>query len=186
LTYVRHSSKMTAPYPALWLGGVAVSANVPPAVREKAQRLERLLLRVGAGDALDEACAELGLTVEPDDLPALEARYLNGSQQWQVLVDGRYGHTQKANSAVLEWLKQCKGEQRNLTAGQLAERAAQCLNVELSAGHINYLLRPMGLTNRPGRPAHPPAPPPVTVEPLVEAPQTLENVGLFFPGRCQA
>ena len=36
----------------------------PPAVREKAQRLEQLLLRLEAGERFDQVCADLDLSLE--------------------------------------------------------------------------------------------------------------------------
>jgi hypothetical protein len=52
----------------------------PPAVCEKAQRLERLLQRVEAGKALEQVCADLGLNVQATDLPKLQARYEAGGR----------------------------------------------------------------------------------------------------------
>jgi hypothetical protein len=157
----------------------------PPAVIAKAQQLETLLQRVAAGEACAAVCADLGLLVSPADLARLQAKYMAGAQHWTALVDGRYGHAQCINSALLEWLYERKRQDVSLRAATLAAALAQEFGVQVAAGHINYLLRKVGLSSPPGRPfktparaADPPAAPP-------PAP-SLANAGLFFPGGREA
>ena len=69
----------------------------PPAVREKAQRLEQLLLRLEAGERFDQVCADLDLSLEAEEMPRFQAKYRAGGRQWEALIDGRYGHPQKAH-----------------------------------------------------------------------------------------
>jgi len=153
----------------------------PPAVCEKAQRLERLLQRVEAGEALEQVCADLGLNVQATDLPKLQARYEAGGRSWEALVNGRYGHPQKAHSALREWMYERKREDETLTARELAEEVGERLQVELSIGHVNYLLRKVELTRPPGRPPRRQAE--VAAAPASPAPsdESLANAGLFFP-----
>ena len=104
-----------------------------------------------------------------------------GGQQWTALLDGRYGHAQCVNSALREWLYERKRQDASLRAAALAAALAQEFGVQVAAGHINDLLRKVGLSGPPGRPfktparaADPPAaPPPVA---------SLASAGLFFPG----
>ena len=153
----------------------------PPAVCDKAQRLERLLQRVAAGEPLAQVCADLELTVRATDLPKLQSRYEAGGRRWEALVNGRYGHPQKAHSALREWMYERKREDETLTARALAAEVRERFQVEMSIGHINYLLRKVELTRPPGRPpgraaeaaTAPPAPTP--------SDESLANAGLFFP-----
>jgi transposase len=152
----------------------------PPAVCEQAQRLERLLQRVEAGEALEQVCADLGLNVQTTDLPKLQARYEAGGRSWEALVNGRYGHPQKAHSTLCEWMYERKREDETLTARELAEEVGQRFPVELSIGHVNYLLRKVELTRPPGRPSRRQAK--ETTAPASPAPsnESLANAGLFF------
>jgi hypothetical protein len=121
----------------------------PPAVYEKSQRLEGLLLRLEAGEPFDQVCADLDLSVRPEDLSKLQAKYEAGGRTWEALIDGRYGHPQTAHSALREWMYERKREDKSLTAQRLFKEIKEQFQVELSIGHINYLLtRPRG---RPGR-----------------------------------
>jgi len=158
----------------------------PPAVCEKAKRLERLLQRVGAGEPLDQVCADLELTVRATDLPRLQARYEAGGRRWEALVNGRYGHPQKAHSALREWMYEHKREDKALTARELAEAVTEQFQVELSVGHVNYLLRKVELTGPPGRPPRREAE--ATTAPASPTPsdESLANAGLFFPRRGPA
>ncbi len=61
----------------------------PPAVCEKAQRLESLLQRVESGESFAQVCSELGLSLEADMLAKLQVRYEVGGRIWEALVDGR-------------------------------------------------------------------------------------------------
>ena len=160
----------------------------PPAVCEKAQRLECLLLRLEAGEPFDQVRADLGLSIEEEEVSKLQARYEAGGRTWEALIDGRYGHPQTAHSALREWMYERKREDKSLTARELAEEIAEQFQVELSIGHINYLLRKVELTRPRGRPhrggeeeeeaaAQAPAAP---------SDESLDNGGIFFPGSGEA
>jgi hypothetical protein len=154
--------------------------DYPPAVCEKARRLEQLLVQLEAGEPLDRVCADLGLAVRATDLPRLQARYEAGGRQWTGLLDGRYGHPQKAHAALRAWLHARKQEDAALTATQWVDEVAERFGVPLSAGHLNYLLRQVALTRPPGRPPR--------ARPVSGAPPApgLDYAGLFFPGSGEA
>ena len=158
----------------------------PPAVCEKAQRLERLLLRIEAGEPSDQVCADLDLNVEKEDVPKLQAKYEAGGRTWEALIDGRYGHPQKAHSALREWMYERKQEDESLTARELAEAIAERFQVELSIGHINYLLRKVGLTRSPGRPRRRKEEEAAASTSAALSDESLDNAGLFFPRRGEA
>lgn len=159
----------------------------PPAVCEKAQRLERLLLRLEAGEPFDRVRADLGLSVRAEDVPKLQAKYEAGGRTWEALIDGRYGHPQTAHSALREWMYERKREDESLTARELAEEIAEQFQVELSIGHTNYLLRKVELTRPRGQPRRreekdseaAPAP-------TAQSSESLDNGGTFFPGSSEA
>jgi len=161
----------------------------PPAVCEKAQRLERLLLRLEAGEPFDPVRADLGLSVRAEDVPKLQAKYEAGGRTWEALIDGRYGHPQTAHSALREWMHERKREDKSLTARELSEEIREQFQVELSIGHINYLLRKVELTRPRGRP-HRRREEEEEREavPSAAAPpdESLDNGGLFFPGSGEA
>ena len=126
-------------------------------------------------------CAELDLAVDAKHLARLQVKYEAGGRTWEALSDGRYGHPQKAHSALREWLSERKRQDKELTASQLVDEVKTQFKVELSAGHINYLLRKVELTRPPGRPPNQPVAEAESGEP--EAPsQSLDNAGIFFPG----
>lgn len=155
--------------------------DYPPAVIAKAQQCETLLHRGAAGEACAAVCADLGLHVSPAGLARLQAKYAAGGQHWAALLDGRFGHAQCVNSAMREWLYERKRQDESLRAAALAAALAQEFGVQVAAGHINYLLRKVGLSSPPGRPYNtPPAPAPTPVE--APPPPSLANAGLFFPG----
>jgi hypothetical protein len=158
--------------------------DIPAAVIEKAQRLEQLLQRVAQGELLEQVCAELDLTVDVRRLAQLQAQYAAGGRTWEALIDGRYGHPIKAHSALREWLYERKRQDKELTAPELMGEVKEKFRVELSAGHINYLLRKVELTRPTGRPPNRPA----EAEPADPDPptQTLDNAGLFSPGSRKA
>ena len=151
----------------------------PPAVVEKAQRLAELLDRVERGEPSEQVGQELGLSIAPDQLTALKRKYQASEGDWQVLLDGRYGHDQKANDDLKAWLYARKQAEPRLTAPHLVEEIKAKFGVEFSAGHVNYLLRKVALTRPSGRPrvrasGEEPA---VPIEPV-----SLPHAGLFFPG----
>ncbi len=157
----------------------------PAAVIEKAQRLEQLLLRTEQGESFEQVGVELGVQVEVHRLSVLQEKYEIGGRTWEALFDGRYGHPQKAHSALREWLYERKRQDETLTAPQLAQEVQEKFGVELSAGHINYLLRQVGLTRPPGRVS---CRPQAKAEPEQDeaCSQSLDNAGLFFPGGSEA
>jgi transposase len=154
----------------------------PIAVIEKAQRLERLLQRSEIGESLEQVCAALDLSVTPENLSTLQAKYEAGGRTWEALLDGRYGHPQTAHSALREWMYERKKEDEWLTAPRLTQEVEAQFGVKLSAGHINYLLRKVGLTRPPGRPLCQ-----LAAEATPQSPdQSLDNAGSFFPGSRKA
>jgi transposase len=124
----------------------------PPAVAEKARRLEQLLVRLEAGEPLDQVRAELELDLKPERVSQLQAKYEAGGRCWEALLDGRFGHYQHVNSAVRAYLFERKQQDEQLTAGELASEVAQKFQVRISIGHINHVLREVALTRPPGRP----------------------------------
>jgi len=158
--------------------------DYPEAVIEKAQKMEKLLQRVDAGEPLDRVCAELDVEVDEKRLAALRAKYKAGGETWEALLDGRFGHPHTAHAELREWLYERKKQDETLRAPKLATEIEKKFGVVLSAGHINYLLRKRELTAPPGHPyKHPPAEqeeeqPPTTTE-------SLDNAGIFFPGSSQ-
>jgi transposase len=158
-----------------------LSQYYPPAVHRKAERLEQLLLRLEAGEALDKVCVELELKLSAARVEKLKAKYEAGGRRREVLLDGRFGHYQQVNSAVRAYLYERKQADESLTAGQLVTEVVQKYEISVSEGHINHVLREMALTRSPGRPRNRPDREPAQKE---NPPQ--ENAGLFFPGRSQA
>jgi transposase len=136
---------------------------------------------------LEQVCAELDLTVDARRLAQLQVKYEAGGRTWEALMDGRYGHPIKAHSALRAWLYERKRQDKAVTASELVDEVKEQFGVELSVGHINYLLRKVELTRPPGRPPNLPAPgaeaAPVEPEPPS---QPLDNAGLFFPGSREA
>ena len=155
--------------------------DYPQAVLEKAKRLEQLLQRVAAGESLVEVNEGLGFNLEEKELMRVQEKYKAGGEQWEALVDGRYGHAQKVHSGIREWMYSRKEKEQAVRAPQLAREIKEKFGVKVNPGHINYLLRKRGLTAPPG---HPGKPKDVdedgAVEPAVS--ETLDNAGLFFPG----
>ncbi len=77
----------------------------PKAVLEKAKRLEQLVLRVSAGEPLEEVNKALGFELAQKQLAEVEAKYEAGGRRWEGLIDGRYGHAQKVHSGIREWFR---------------------------------------------------------------------------------
>lgn len=151
----------------------------PPAVQQKAQRLEQLLVRLAAGEPLDPLCAELGFKLTPKRISQLQAKYEAGGRSWHALQDGRFGHYQQVNTAVRAYLYERKQQDDQLTAGQLAGEVAAQFGVTVSEGHLNHVLRQVALTRPPGRPG----PKPARTGPTSPTDRPVANAGLFFPGR---
>lgn len=156
----------------------------PAAVIEKAKRLEQLLQRVAQGEFLEQVCAELDLAVDAKGLARLQAKYEASGCTWEALLDGRYGHPKKAHSALREWLYERKRQDKELTAPELVDELKVQFQVELSAGHVNYLLRKVELTRPPGRV---PSRPAAEDDPAGSetSSSSLDNAGIFFPGSSQ-
>jgi transposase len=167
----------------------------PEVVVEKARRLEQVLLRVEQGEPLKRLCQELGVQVDEKRLGKLQRKYVEGGGGFEALLDGRYGHGVKVNSAMREWLYERKRQDASLTAPRLVEAMRQEFDVGLTDSHVNYLLRKVGLTRAPGRPfkasmsaveekSEPIEGVESSQEDDVEG-QATENAGLFFPGSGQ-
>lgn len=154
----------------------------PKAVIEKAQKQAELVQRIEQGENREQVCERLGLEVSETDLTTLKANYEAGGRRWQALLDGRFGHSQKAHSALRAWLYERKREDENLRSPQLKREIADRFGVDISEGHINYLLRQRGLTAPPGRP-YKPTESPSESEPA--ASESVDNAGIFFPGSGQ-
>jgi transposase len=154
----------------------------PAVVAEKARRLEQLLLRLEAGEPLDQVRADLELELKPERVSHLKAKYEAGGRRWEALRDGRFGHYQHVNSAVRAYLFERKQQDEHLTAGELASEVEQKFSMSISVGHINHVLREVALTRTPGRPRKRAVP----AESSVTHAPVQAQAGLFFPGRGQA
>lgn len=157
--------------------------DYPQAVLEKAQRLEQLLLRVAAGEPLDELNEELDFDLDEEELARQQAKYEDGGRTWEALIDGRHGHPHKVHSAVREYLYAHKEEDDSLRAPQLVEEVEEKFGIDVSAGHINYLLRKRGLTAPPGRPPKKPPSEEKGTSEATSSSEPVDNAGIFFPGR---
>lgn len=160
--------------------------DYPDAVIAKAKRMAKLIERIESGESLAEVCGESGISISSEQLTKLQAKYEKGGQEWQALLDGRFGHDVKAHSALRAWLYERKRQEPSLRASQLVQEIAEKFDVELSIGHINHLLRKRGLTAPPGRPFKRQEEATEEQETREEAAASQENVGLFFPGGCEA
>lgn len=157
--------------------------SYPKAIVEKAKRIEHLLQRVQAGEPFDQVCADLKVKLAVSALAKVQEKYEAGGRKYKALIDGRCGHPQKAHSAMREWLYARKVAHPQLAAYQLAKEVTDQFDVKLSIGHINYLLRRVGLAGPRGRPRHPiNKQQPKTA--CTRPDEVLENAGLFFPRRC--
>jgi len=152
--------------------------DYPPAVLEKAQRLEQLLQRVATGEPLDEVNEALCFSLDQRQLARWQAKYEAGGRACEALIDGRHGHARTAHSALREWLYARKKEDEELRAPQLVTEIKEKFGVKISAGHINYLLRKRGLSAPPGRPAKKQLP---AEEDTAAPSESVDNAGLFFP-----
>jgi transposase len=150
----------------------------PPAVLEKAQRLEQLLQRVATGEPLDEVNEALGFSLARRQLVHWQAKYEAGGRTWEALIDGRHGHPRTAHSALREWLYARKKEEEEVRAPQLVTEIKDKFGVKISAGHINYLLRKRCLSAPPGRPTKKPHP---AEEDTTVLRKSVGNAGTFFP-----
>jgi len=155
--------------------------DYPRAVLEKAQRLEQLLQRVTAGEPLNQVNDALGFNLDQDQLARLQAKYKAGGCTWKALIDGRHGHPRKAHSALREWLYTRKKGDEEVRAPRLVVEIKEKFGVELSDGHINYLLRKRGLSTPPGRPyKRRPSEEEATAASAAPS-ESVDNAGTFFP-----
>jgi transposase len=152
--------------------------DYPKAVIEKAKRLEQLLQRIEQGVSLEQACTELGVKVDARRLTVLSKKYEAGDRSWEALLDGRYGHEQKANVEIREWLYERKRHDATATGPQLAKEIGVRFGVHLSSGQINYLLRKRELTRPVGRPSSRKAEEASAEEPRSSS-QSVDNAGIF-------
>jgi len=156
-----------------------------PAVIEKAKKQEKLLQARAAGKPLAQARAIAGIaTMKVKEANRLQRKYKAGGSTWEALLDGRFGHDIKANSAIKAWMYERKRQDLAVRASQLANEIKEKFGVEFKSGHINYLLRKEGLTAPVGRPAKPKE---VAAETKNEdiPEERSENAGLFFPGSSE-
>lgn len=153
----------------------------PPAVHQKAEKLEQLLLRLEAGEELARVCHDMAVELSPERARKLKAKYERGGRQGAALLDGRFGHRQHANSAIRAYLYERKQAEPELTGPQLAAEVAQRYEVGVSVGHINHILREVALSRVTGRPRKQGEPKPGASGPPAQA-----NAGLFFPGGGEA
>jgi transposase len=158
--------------------------NYPEAVIEKAQKMEKLLQRVDAGELLERVCAELEVDIDEKQLAKLQRKYKAGGETWKALLDGRFGHTHTVHSEMREWLYERKKQDETLRAPKLAKEIEKKFGLVVSDGHINYLLRKRGLTAPTGRPYKDP-PAEQKEEPCSTTTESLDNAGIFFPGSSQ-
>ena len=158
--------------------------DYPEAVVEKAQKMEKLLQRVNGGEPLDQVRAELDVEIDEKRLAALQAKHRAGGENWEALLDGRFGHPHTAHAELREWLYERKRQDETLRAPKLATEIEKKFGVVLSAGHINYLLRKRGLTAPPGHPYKDPPTDQEEEQPPTDT-ESVDNAGLFFPGSSQ-
>lgn len=157
----------------------------PPDVIEKAKRQEKLVRTRAAGKSLAQARAAAGITtMKVKEANRLQRKYEAGGRTWEALLDKRFGHDIKANSAIKEWLYARKRQDPTIRANQLVEEIKEKFGVGFRDGHINYLLRKEGLTAPVGRPEKKK---PAKIEPRAaeSAEESLENAGIFFPGSSE-
>ncbi len=156
-----------------------------PAVIEKAKKQEMLLQARAAGKTLAQARAIAGIaTMTVKEANRLQRKYKAGGSTWEALLDGRFGHDIKANSAIKAWLYERKRQDTVVRANQLAKEIKEKFGVEFKDGHINYLLRKEGLTAPVGRPAKPKQVEAEAEDENISAEST-ENAGIFFPGSSE-
>jgi transposase len=118
--------------------------------------------------------------VTSDRLVALQMKYEAGGRSWEALIDGRHGHEQKVTADMKEWLYERKRQDKRLTGPQLVKAIKEQFRIELSVGHINYLLRQVELSRQIGRPPKPVVKKETETGEITE--QVVDNAGLFFPG----
>jgi len=147
----------------------------PLAVHHKAEQMEQLLWWLEAGEDLAQVCREMKVELSPERARKLQAKYEAGGRQRAALLDGRFGHRQHANSAIRAYLYERKQAEPELTGPQLA------VEVAVSVGHINHILREVALSRVTGRPRNQRGSKPGASQALAQA-----NAGLFFPGGGEA
>ena len=161
--------------------------DYPEAVIEKAKRHEKLLQRVADGEPREQVCADLGIKVDEDRFAILQAKYEAGGSTWQALLDGRHGHAQKMHSGIREWLHERKKQDEDVRAPTLVREIEEKFGVKVSDGHINYLLRKVGLTRPRGHPRRRRTGEEAEASSASAVPSddAVDHAGLFFPRRGQ-
>jgi transposase len=155
--------------------------DYPKAVLEKATRLEQLLIRVAAGESLAEVNEALGFDLAQGQLTRAQAKYESGGCTVEALIDGRCGHPQKIHSGIREWLYARKEKDEDVRAPRLAQEIKEKFEVEVSPGHINYLLRKRGLTAPPGHPYKEKPADEEATDVATGSSESIDNAGTFFP-----
>jgi hypothetical protein len=97
---------------------------------------------------------------------------------WEALMDGRYGREQKVTVEMKEWLYERKRQDERLSGPELTHQLEKRFEVKLSVGHVNSLLREVGLSGQPGRPAGAKTDREEASAAVEE--QVVDNAGLFF------
>jgi hypothetical protein len=121
--------------------------NYPKAVIEKAQKMEKLLQRIEAGESLDQVCAELEVDVDQKRLAALQRKYKAGGETWKALLDGRFGHTHTVHLELREWLYERKKRDETLRAPKLAKEIEQKFGLVLPDRIPSSVRRPKACRN---------------------------------------
>jgi transposase len=80
-----------------------------------------------------------------------------------------------------EWMYERKREHESLTARELTDEIEEQFQVRLSIGHVNYLLRKVGLTGPRGHPCRRREETEATPAAEPQADESLDNAGTFFP-----
>lgn len=150
--------------------------ELPPTVIEKAQTMEQLLLKVEAGWSVAEACNQLKESINEKTFHRLRKKYEANGRCWQALLDRRYGRSQKITPVIRKRLYQLQKTNPTLTANLLAQKIQQEFGINVSVGHINYLLRKKGATSSVGRPKTHKG----TIVADHTSPDPLPHAGIFF------
>ena len=124
--------------------------------------------------------SNLMLEVNPERLTALQAKYKTEGGTWEALVDGRYGREQTMTTEMKEWLYERKRQDETLTGPELVKELEERFEVKISVGHLNHILRQLGLSRQTGRP--PKSGEKKEVAAAETAGQVVDNAGIFFPG----
>src|SRR3970040_678089 len=139
-----------------------------------ARRKEQWILRTERGEDPERVRREVKLPLKASSLPSLKHRYQRGGRKWQALVGRRHGVATKGTAAVKAFLAKAKARHPQLTGAELCVQVWERLEIEISLGHLEALLREAGLSNPPGRPRKAPTVP-------RDATREVDHAGAFFP-----